>query len=213
MSRVTKSNMFPVSPGDGMTDRGFGNPKLISQSRIGKSIPRQVADLSHIILGQFMGCVRLTLGPGCTALCNFVIHIIKPASEKVVCWITARRVVAFVKQANSFWHRFSSGEFPSHAMRENALSLYIDSSISVDSASNPRPAIIWTAFFNLLPKTIRQWNSFSFPRKFSHTPVVFRRSALARSKSALATFLAKYRRSFFNLIHVITIHNRLRMST
>lgn len=103
------------------------------------------------------------LSSSLTVLLDFVGHVFGLSSEEQMGRIHARRIVATMKNTESFRNR-SVGESPAKSMDSNrllGLGVHYLSIPMLGSTSGPDPAFLPASFFDLYPEAFRDRLSFS----------------------------------------------------
>lgn len=140
-----------------MINAGFGNTKFGSELPEALTGGESENQSPYLTLRKPVVAVGLANRTSGTALCNAVIRIVLTVAQKQMARITARWVVAMVKNRQSFGN-WSKGINPRHSMREHGFTI---KTLTVGGSaitpriftSGPIPALVWSGFVNMTIKS------------------------------------------------------------
>lgn len=171
-----------------------------------------VKGANHLYLFLFQFCIPVVDSLFRSSLMGRIKSIYFWGAKKKVRWVNAGRIVAFVKHIKII--RYGSVfKFPRKSVSASYFwSPYSEYSIFVFAimfGRSPFPTTIWRIFVYLFPKSLLKGSPSRLCRKFA----LFSRSCFCLASSRYSTFLSENGRCFRNLIHALSIHNRLRIAT
>jgi hypothetical protein len=131
------------------------------------------ANSHHLFIGQFCQSLSRAVGAIAASLAEHVLHVLNVRSREKALGITAPSVITMVADFCTIWHGTIS-QLPCNSASDINFSFVVDAPVATGwiSASEPRPASVWTArFIDATPKTFGEGWKIKFPEA-PQSPVV-----------------------------------------
>lgn len=171
MEQEGKLNMFPAFSSNYTVDVSVRNIEFSRYFSLIKSIFKEIPNIYNVGIRKFVHSIYCSVCMKCSSFFNHIFVVVKSCSKKEVIWVNARRVIAFMKNAEFVWN-FPIMNFPGKSVCRNGLIGIVPSApnrkltmTKMEFVSFPYPACI--GFFDFIKKSF-DWISrfFTAPHSF-----------------------------------------------